>query len=105
QAEDGIRDATVTGVQTCALPIFPARVAPVHLEQTTPPASGSNPARPGGTSEPHRAHAPSSGANPADSSASSSSARSRALLAAPEIGRASCRERVWGAGGGADGRG
>src|SRR5207245_8065359 len=28
QAEDGIRDATVTGVQTCALPIFsPAFVA------------------------------------------------------------------------------
>src|SRR5207245_7536655 len=24
QAEDGIRDATVTGVQTCALPIWPA---------------------------------------------------------------------------------
>src|SRR5207245_4193285 len=24
QAEDGIRDATVTGVQTCALPIFEA---------------------------------------------------------------------------------
>src|SRR5207245_4683916 len=24
QAEDGIRDATVTGVQTCALPIFAA---------------------------------------------------------------------------------
>src|SRR5207245_4847233 len=24
QAEDGIRDATVTGVQTCALPIFQA---------------------------------------------------------------------------------
>src|SRR5438128_9502627 len=24
QAEDGIRDATVTGVQTCALPIFTA---------------------------------------------------------------------------------
>src|SRR5207245_6693946 len=23
QAEDGIRDATVTGVQTCALPIYP----------------------------------------------------------------------------------
>src|SRR5688572_32107894 len=23
QAEDGIRDLTVTGVQTCALPIFP----------------------------------------------------------------------------------
>src|SRR3989442_7751487 len=26
QAEDGIRDADVTGVQTCALPISPARV-------------------------------------------------------------------------------
>src|SRR2546430_7481966 len=26
QAEDGIRDLTVTGVQTCALPIFPERV-------------------------------------------------------------------------------
>src|SRR5207245_7490148 len=25
QAEDGIRDATVTGVQTCALPISPRR--------------------------------------------------------------------------------
>src|SRR2546430_4111468 len=33
QAEDGIRDLTVTGVQTCALPIYPAQelhdVAPV----------------------------------------------------------------------------
>src|SRR3989442_14173051 len=28
QAEDGIRDADVTGVQTCALPICAARVAP-----------------------------------------------------------------------------
>src|SRR3990167_10647536 len=26
QAEDGIRDLTVTGVQTCALPIFPPRL-------------------------------------------------------------------------------
>src|SRR5688572_31113231 len=25
QAEDGIRDLTVTGVQTCALPIYPLR--------------------------------------------------------------------------------
>src|SRR3989454_8120231 len=28
QAEDGIRDYKVTGVQTCALPIYPDRVAP-----------------------------------------------------------------------------
>src|SRR5256884_2566142 len=27
QAEDGIRDVAVTGVQTCALPIFPRRTA------------------------------------------------------------------------------
>src|SRR4029077_21291155 len=25
QAEDGIRDSSVTGVQTCALPIYPCR--------------------------------------------------------------------------------
>src|SRR5690606_40826450 len=30
QAEDGIRDFHVTGVQTCALPIYPARG--VHLD-------------------------------------------------------------------------
>src|SRR5258708_38153650 len=36
QAEDGIRDDLVTGVQTCALPIFlyrPARVVPLRLAQ------------------------------------------------------------------------
>src|SRR5207245_6796911 len=30
QAEDGIRDATVTGVQTCALPIWPHIVADIR---------------------------------------------------------------------------
>src|SRR2546430_12984706 len=30
QAEDGIRDLTVTGVQTCALPISPARSRRAH---------------------------------------------------------------------------
>src|SRR3982750_1325727 len=29
QAEDGIRDPIVTGVQTCALPIFPADDTPI----------------------------------------------------------------------------
>src|SRR5687767_15238753 len=32
QAEDGIRDKLVTGVQTCALPIFGARYLPRDLE-------------------------------------------------------------------------
>src|SRR2546430_10004897 len=31
QAEDGIRDLTVTGVQTCALPIFGLAAAPRHF--------------------------------------------------------------------------
>src|SRR2546429_773 len=35
QAEDGIRDVAVTGVQTCALPIsFPLQNEAAHLEQT-----------------------------------------------------------------------
>src|SRR5437763_9821967 len=39
QAEDGIRDTSVTGVQTCALPIWAPRVfdgqpSPHHLGQT-----------------------------------------------------------------------
>src|SRR6266542_3321844 len=41
QAEDGIRDATVTGVQTCALPIYvhlgrPEHTAPVDLRRHPP---------------------------------------------------------------------
>src|SRR5207237_2836655 len=31
QAEDGIRDSSVTGVQTCALPIFTAQKPPRHF--------------------------------------------------------------------------
>src|SRR5207247_327657 len=33
QAEDGIRDPLVTGVQTCALPIFTRLGSPEHLTQ------------------------------------------------------------------------
>src|SRR2546430_12882533 len=33
QAEDGIRDLTVTGVQTCALPIFPAGAWTEYLDR------------------------------------------------------------------------
>src|SRR5688572_32342050 len=39
QAEDGIRDLTVTGVQTCALPISPRR-GPEAAERS---AAGSGP--------------------------------------------------------------
>src|SRR2546430_7452243 len=37
QAEDGIRDLTVTGVQTCALPIFAGGVSPHPDRDGTPP--------------------------------------------------------------------
>src|SRR2546430_6316613 len=37
QAEDGIRDLTVTGVQTCALPILPgSRCRPAGTEMVMP---------------------------------------------------------------------
>src|SRR2546430_17082423 len=32
QAEDGIRDLTVTGVQTCALPIYPPGLGRSHID-------------------------------------------------------------------------
>src|SRR2546430_11132322 len=40
QAEDGIRDLTVTGVQTCALPIYSVvrvrRIRPIHGDVVVP---------------------------------------------------------------------
>src|SRR5207249_7827201 len=40
QAEDGIRDRNVTGVQTCALPIFPASHL-AHERQTPDRSAGA----------------------------------------------------------------
>src|SRR2546430_3023700 len=85
QAEDGIRDLTVTGVQTCALPIFFA-VTPFNFT-----AIGGN--------------LPTSAAlmgntvvwKPASTAAYSAHFIMRLLQEAglpDEIGRASCRERV-----------
>src|SRR5699024_12134547 len=34
QAEDGIRDRNVTGVQTCALPIFPLTISVIPVSNT-----------------------------------------------------------------------
>src|SRR5207245_7927063 len=44
QAEDGIRDATVTGVQTCALPILDAR-NPFHWRHHSREHSPRQPVR------------------------------------------------------------
>src|SRR5947209_15559902 len=46
QAEDGIRDIGVTGVQTCALPIFPSS------SRSTPPAAALVPREPATTFRP-----------------------------------------------------
>src|SRR5256886_6432782 len=40
QAEDGIRDLTVTGVQTCALPIFSVRQYGAYVQDRVPPRRG-----------------------------------------------------------------
>src|SRR5256886_13490916 len=83
QAEDGIRDLTVTGVQTCALPIY--GVATVHGVEPTPALDGEQEERPGRLerlleTDPAATH-------------------TRDLevpleLPGAKIGRASCRERV-----------
>src|SRR5207248_4087506 len=93
QAEDGIRDRTVTGVQTCALPIFRL----IRLTFAAPSAAilSCLNASPGVTASPSKA----SRKLPARPSALNLALAS-GLDAAPgstvmdEIGRASCRERV-----------
>src|SRR5690606_40189244 len=92
QAEDGIRDFHVTGVQTCALPIFrpatrssspsPARAGvpaptPPPAPRIPPSAPARRPALPD--------HAPAR--RPTGAASRTGSARN-------QIGRASCRERV-----------
>src|SRR5437879_10662769 len=42
QAEDGIRDTSVTGVQTCALPILPSRCS-IPENPPSPRASAKSP--------------------------------------------------------------
>src|SRR5205823_10561033 len=52
QAEDGIRDKLVTGVQTCALPICPLRADPMPLHVVGEPL-GPNPLAVGQVAAPH----------------------------------------------------
>src|SRR2546430_8145507 len=83
QAEDGIRDLTVTGVQTCALPIF---------------GEGDAGATRGQPSEQRRLlllmTAPFDQKQEDQQRAQRSAPHVQVTVAAPKIGRASCRERV-----------
>src|SRR5205823_10335395 len=83
QAEDGIRDKLVTGVQTCALPIsHPALQRHAHRMRRTP-------------------HARASGCLAGGAGGFSAGAVAVGQRGS-EIGRASCRERVAAAGGGGE---
>src|SRR2546421_2431890 len=90
QAEDGIRDLIVTGVQTCALPISPARGNP----RPGGPSAGRRGGRGVGCAGAHRRHAVGpalyqlavGGARVADRRGGS--------------GRGACRGRGWDSGGG-----
>src|SRR5437762_8321937 len=82
QAEDGIRDTSVTGVQTCALPILPVEVQPEGAESQD-------------LFDEHRHDRPLvGGKGPGNASYQDYFILlSRLPAGVGEIGRASCRER------------
>src|SRR5256886_4637956 len=82
QAEDGIRDLTVTGVQTCALPIYIFQANDRRVVFALPFEEDFTLV---GTTDRSFTGDPASAAPSADEIA---------YLCAVEIGRASCRERV-----------
>src|SRR5690606_39783196 len=87
QAEDGIRDFHVTGVQTCALPIYPLALGDV-LDNADDCGLAAD--LDGRTED-----------LDVDDGAVLAAAAALVAHRAVEIGRASCRESVWGPGVGA----
>src|SRR2546429_2551009 len=83
QAEDGIRDVAVTGVQTCALPIF-------RKGHDLGPGAESWRLLPGKNADHGRGSRATAHARASERGA----VRDRRASRRPEIGRASCRERV-----------
>src|SRR3989442_5432861 len=84
QAEDGIRDADVTGVQTCALPICESKSCRDAQENTLPDASPHH-------EEQKSYFEDSEGVGPPSLETLRAAA---GCVPGCEIGRASCRERV-----------
>src|SRR5437764_2086842 len=91
QAEDGIRDTSVTGVQTCALPISSGRPAPA-ARRRSPLARDDPRHRPAGKPAAVLRRLRNQGRRP-------DVAWTRGPRQDLEIGRASCRERGWISGG------
>src|SRR5207237_4181855 len=93
QAEDGIRDSSVTGVQTCALPISPGGadlVAAEYTQRAPSPRAGENGRQ--GTEPP--GNDTGQGAPGPGRPTTQTHRPSDPLPPLPgEIGRASCRER------------
>src|SRR5256886_7647932 len=84
QAEDGIRDLTVTGVQTCALPILTYSLFSANgSAEIFFSYSDDRPVR-----------GPRRSTSPAAAHSASSIQVADAPTARVQIGRASCRERV-----------
>src|SRR5207249_7191932 len=77
QAEDGIRDRNVTGVQTCALPIYSCSRKSIRIKSIARAKSRRR------LSKSWAAWAPSA-----------SRSRRPSAVSGSQIGRASCRERV-----------
>src|SRR5206468_4572201 len=86
QAEDGIRDLIVTGVQTCALPIWPERSAePRSPASSTRPWSTSRPSREPQRSARRRARSLRH-ASPAPASSTTCCSRSEERRVGKELG-------------------
>src|SRR5207253_7798907 len=83
QAEDGIRDGHVTGVQTCALPIWPR-------QEGRRPDRGQEPLRRGRAA---RATETAGRSSPPGRPTGSPLAGGPSPRPGSEIGRAACRER------------
>src|SRR5207253_8303553 len=99
QAEDGIRDGHVTGVQTCALPIWPAtppRVTVHSYGRSAPPSCAP---RSSAGSASHRSAPAGDNAPPTWSAPANTPGLQGPGTTSREIGRESCREREESAGG------
>src|SRR5207244_7726689 len=103
QAEDGIRDDLVTGVQTCALPIYQVLPGAYSLSADGRVATFT----PAAPLVPNAAHYVTVGTEVRDVAGNpllEGAAWSFTTTTQAEIGRASCRERGWEEGVGRAGR-